>query len=377
MAHRTPVAESIGNGDPISIHSKWGSEDVLFGEANPDQRVECYKLAAAAFGPVLSEADFIERETVLSDQPLTRNGGCRVWCLYRANESSQVLSTCRTIRRTILFKDSHGVREGTGYCIASVVTNPEYRGQGLASLLLQNVTQWLDEPGRAAVSMLYSNKEHFYAKNGWTAMPAAEITISRTSSIRYDPNDQTEADIRALRNEDIADLCARDVQSLRREMETVAVAQGDIMVTILPTAELVSLQHVRANFMGLKANGKIPRRKGVQYKSNAWMYWHHDFRKQCLYIQRIRTHIEDKAARTEVMAALFSQACQEAEAWGLLRVVTWDLSPDVRKATQLLSVGERSTITEARRRETISIRWAGGKNTDDAVVTPNEAYAWN
>ena len=163
MAHTRLNSEIIDNNDRVQGHSELAPEDVRFGEATSDQRLECYKLAAAAFGPALSEPDFIERETILNDQPLTRNGGCRVWCLYRANAPSQVLSTCRTIRRTIFFKDSHGVREDIGYCIASVVTNTEYRGQGLASLLLQNVAQWLDEPGRAAVSMLYSNKEHVRA----------------------------------------------------------------------------------------------------------------------------------------------------------------------------------------------------------------------
>ncbi|KAF1851890.1 uncharacterized protein K460DRAFT_413384 [Cucurbitaria berberidis CBS 394.84] len=383
MAYRHIDLETISNDhvrdNSNSVLPTPVPTDVVFGEATPDQRLQCYKLAAAAFGSHLSEADFVDRETFLNDQPLTRNGGCRVWCLYRANAPSTVLSTCRTIRRAILLKDSHGIREEIGYCIVSVVTSTEHRGQGLASLLLHHVAQWLDGPGQAAVSMLYSNREEFYAKNGWVAMPAAEISITGKSSIQHNHDSRIESALEALGDGDITQLCARDVQSLRSHIETVAIAQGDILATILPTAELISLQHARADFVGLKLNGTTPQRKGVRYASKAWLYWHHDFRKQCLYIQRLRTYVKNKSIRIKIIVALFLQACQEAERWGLPRVVTWDLSSDVCEAAKLLGSGSNEGITtrEARRKETMSLRWTGGVQLKSAAIAPNEAYAWN
>ena len=48
---------------------------VSFGEATDDQRLACDKLAAAAFGEPLSEADFLEREEFMRRQALAQDDG--------------------------------------------------------------------------------------------------------------------------------------------------------------------------------------------------------------------------------------------------------------------------------------------------------------
>ena len=135
------------------------SSSVNFGEATEHQRLACDKLAAAAFGEPLSETDFLEREEFMSRQALAKDDGVRTWCLYRNDDQSQMLATCKTVKRQLLVTNVDGFHRGKGYCIASVVTHPDYRGQGYASALLHNLAQWLDGPGDALVSMLYSNKE--------------------------------------------------------------------------------------------------------------------------------------------------------------------------------------------------------------------------
>ena len=47
--------------------------------------------------------------------------------------------------------------EGDGYCIASVITNPDYRKAGLASVLMGHVAEWMDGPGGGTASMLYTS----------------------------------------------------------------------------------------------------------------------------------------------------------------------------------------------------------------------------
>lgn len=131
-------------------------DGVVFGEANPEQQVRCYQLAAMAFGPPLSEADYVEREEYLGQRPLARNKGWRIWCLSLAEDPSEVLATCKTIRKDLVVRDSDGSREEQAYCIASVFTNPRYRGHGFASLLMKHVAEWMDGPGSAAASMLYT-----------------------------------------------------------------------------------------------------------------------------------------------------------------------------------------------------------------------------
>ncbi|KAK8084282.1 hypothetical protein PG997_005553 [Apiospora hydei] len=105
---------------------------VIFSEASTQHhRLQCCKLAATAFGPPLSEQDYLEREAYLDQQPLTQHGGWRTWCLRTTAEPpGQVVSACKTIQRSLLVRESGTVSERKGYCIASVVTHPDFRGRG-------------------------------------------------------------------------------------------------------------------------------------------------------------------------------------------------------------------------------------------------------
>jgi GNAT superfamily N-acetyltransferase len=132
--------------------------DAIFSEANAGQQVECDKLAASAFGHPLSVSDFLEREEYMRRHALAQHG-VRTWCLYNNTGVCQILATCKTIKRELLVTDGFGSHQQTGYCISSVITHPDFRGRGFARMLLHNVAEWLDGPGDACVSMLYSNKE--------------------------------------------------------------------------------------------------------------------------------------------------------------------------------------------------------------------------
>jgi GNAT superfamily N-acetyltransferase len=46
------------------------------------------------------------------------------------------------------------------------MTTLPYRGHGLASIMLQHAAQWLDGPGDAAASILYSGMPRFYERAG-------------------------------------------------------------------------------------------------------------------------------------------------------------------------------------------------------------------
>jgi GNAT superfamily N-acetyltransferase len=146
----------------------WLSAIITFGEATPAQRDRYYTLRAnqAAAEEIATDADkrgyymtstdFITQEYQYDDQPLTHNGGSRVWCIYMTAEPDKVLSACRTVRRDFLINDKDGGSHEKGYCIGSVITDKDYRRRGLASALIQRVGEWLDGPGEAAVSILYT-----------------------------------------------------------------------------------------------------------------------------------------------------------------------------------------------------------------------------
>ena len=161
---------TTGGPDPMTV---------VFGEANDEQSLlQCRKLAAAAFGAPLSEQDYLEREAYLDQQPLTRRGGWQTWCLRMSTTAEppvgQVVAACTTIQRSLLVREGEEgkgvdgvVDEKKGYCIASVVAHPGFRGKGLASALLEHLGRWLDGPGGAAASMLYTSIGNV-SKQGWT-----------------------------------------------------------------------------------------------------------------------------------------------------------------------------------------------------------------
>lgn len=142
----------MSNGTSTVVAGPHGPLRVVFQEASHEQRVQCCKLAASAFGSPLSEADYLEREEFLGQQSLTANGGWKFWCLYYAGEEESVLATCKTMRRPLLLRDAERCHEEQGYCVTSVVTHPEYRCCGLASLLLGYVAEWMNGP-----SMLFTS----------------------------------------------------------------------------------------------------------------------------------------------------------------------------------------------------------------------------
>lgn len=131
----------------------------IFAQATPDQRIACEKLAASAFRGPLSEEEYLEREDFMRNQALAKNGDIRTWCLFSKDDPNLILATCVTFARKLLLTDRCGSRAATGYCIGSVISHPDHRGQGHASTLLSNVAEWLDGPGNAFASVLYSAKE--------------------------------------------------------------------------------------------------------------------------------------------------------------------------------------------------------------------------
>lgn len=134
-----------------------GPVEVAVGEATLEQQLECCKLAGTAFAAPLSQDQYVELEHYLGSLPLAVDGGRRYWCLFPINDPNCILATCKTLHRFILVKEGADVSENDGYCIASVITNPDYRKAGLASVLMGHVAEWMDGPGAGLASMLYTS----------------------------------------------------------------------------------------------------------------------------------------------------------------------------------------------------------------------------
>lgn len=166
------------------------------------------------------------------------------------------------------------------------------------------------------------------------------------------------------------------------------LAHDHSTLAVLPTIDLVSWLHKRAEFIGKKNRGRSPEHKGCIYGDTAWLYWHHDFLKQCLFIQRIRVFIKQKNTRQDVLENLLIHALVEARKWQLPAIVIWDAGPDVHDAINSLNgtihsinllrkrVEPLVPILKDQRREKVSLRFRGGQKKY-VLMKPNEHYAWN
>lgn len=146
---------------------------------------------------------------------------------------------------------------------------------------------------------------------------------------------------------------------------------------MLPTDDLASYQHARADFQGLKMHGRTPDIKGAFHTSNSWISWYHDFKKGFLFIQRFRIVHEPKEKAGEILAALLYCAMLEAQSWKL-HVMVWGTEPSLNDAVEVLrkTVPGFSSMHHAQRRETISVRWRYDEDQEHEIY-PNEYYAWS
>jgi GNAT superfamily N-acetyltransferase len=134
-----------------------GPIEVVCGRATGEQEMQCYSLAGAEWSYPLAKAAYLEWEDYLDQQVLDSKEEWVLWCVYVADDTRRVLSTCRTMPRDLIIRDNTGIHEKQGYCVVHVVTDPRYRRRGLSTMLLKHVATWMDGPGNGEMSMLYSS----------------------------------------------------------------------------------------------------------------------------------------------------------------------------------------------------------------------------
>ncbi|KAK8068986.1 hypothetical protein PG994_005602 [Apiospora phragmitis] len=297
---------------------------VVFSEATDEQhRLQCYKLAVAAFGAPLSEQDYVEREEYLDQQPLTRHGGWRTWCLRTTTTTEPpgqaVVSTCKTIQRSLIVRDAGAVSREKGYCIASMVTHPDFRGRGLASALLEHLGRWLDGPGEALASMLYT-------------------------SIGNENKDERH-------------------------------------ISVLPTPDITAWKQDRGDFTAAKTFDRIPQHHGsICESADTWLYWYHDYRKKHLAVQRVYLGPQDDHPQLiQALAAILLDAVKDASNWNQREVVVWDPSAATLEAASILGKTHGFWVDHGERdgASMSSIRWHGADFSREIIVHNNEKFTYS
>ncbi|OJD17036.1 hypothetical protein AJ78_02831 [Emergomyces pasteurianus Ep9510] len=379
----------------ITIDGTEGLEVLSFCEATtPEQQVKCFKIVGASFGWPLPEMDYIEREKFLTQRPLADGSGTGVrwWYLgvQARDDPGPVIAACKTLHRDLLIRTAvGGTREAQGYCIGAVATDERYRRLGLAEFLLRTVAKWMDGPGGADASMLYSSIGKYYTNKGWRMLPAVQSVLSASHSLTF-PNRSDLPPTQPLLLDDIPALCARDIEGIKTEFAKLKPAETEILMTVLPTANIVGWLQDRAAFISSKTNGDVPPVKGAICKdAKTWVYWHHDFPDQELTIQRVvissqTSEDEDEEHQkraTAAIASLLLAALCEVQKWKLHKLVIWSPTPELHRAMHFVQehFGVEVMHEERVHSNVPSVRWRGGDedNTSQVVISQNEYYAWS
>ncbi|KAK0613094.1 hypothetical protein B0T17DRAFT_498980 [Bombardia bombarda] len=371
-------------GEPMGL----GISDIVFGEATPEQRQLAWQLNGAAWAPPMSLDVYVARETYLSRQELSADGRCRYWVLYLKGYPRQIVASCETTRKPVLISENGVAREGHGYAIASVYTNPAYRRQGMAAFMLRRVQEYMDQD--SDYSVLYSNiGGNYYSNLGWRVFPRKQVTLTvlphtilgHGNRDKFALKHSQPWRIRYLRLDELPELCDIDELDLSARFDALR-ADGKTHVAFTPSWSQIAWQLARSEFIAGTMFGRTPMNKGaITENGRSWVYWEHDWRQTRLNVMRI-VHALDASVQQRVgdIKALLEAALAEASAWGLPKVLMWN--PDEETTLGCKAAGNAHPIDvkivfEERTDTSIpGLRWAKGKDARNTVWEDNLYYCW-
>jgi hypothetical protein len=196
---------------------------------------------------------------------------------------------------------------------------------------------------------------------------------------------------RPLYAEDLAELCAIDVASVRRSLE--ARPRGSkSAVALLPDVETIQWHHAREDFVGMELHGTTPKVKGAMVGSEkgrrVWCFWTRmwynnnpaESKGNALHI--LRLVIEDGAGEDiqghgAAIAALMSMAQREAEEWKMEHVEIWNPTPATVSAAQQLD--SSANVVDRDEESIASLLWFPEHDGSMAEMIDwigNEKYGW-
>lgn len=367
-------------GDPFLVDKPITAGDVVFTKATPELQQLSWRLNGVSWAAPMDIDKYIARETHLSQQELSRDGRNIYWVLHPKGDPSTIVASCESVKKTVFIagRGSGGFTEASGYAIASVYTNPEYRRLGMASYMLRQLQEYMDTDSEC--SALYSDiGKVYYASLGWPVFPSDQATIHLETDKFAVPDPPG---TRHLSLDELEPLCDKDVDALMAKMKTLAGDEEKLHVAFAPSFSQVSWQLAREAFMAeAMFNKKIERRGAITNDGKSWIYWDHDWREKKLKILRIVTsESSTEEEKTWHTMELLRAAVAEAMGWGLPKVLVWNPDATTTRGIKGLSnfhENEVKIIFDERTDGSIPcFRWKGGKSVKDTVWEENHYFCW-
>lgn len=374
--------------------------DMEFSEATAEQRQLSWKLCGQSWASPLSIDDYVEREQHMADHELNRNGGCQYWVLSLKGYPRQVIASCETTHKRMLISDGNGspTREGYGYAIANVYTNPSYRRQGMAAFLLRRVQEQIDT--NSDCSVLYSDSgRSYYAGLGWASFGSHQATLTllpSTQATTHGP--PTTPRTLPLQASHLPDLCQRDEAQLTRTFQAIPADDPKTRFAFLPTHGQISWHLERAAFDASRlfpgvvgttdttTTAPSPVIGAITVDKSAWAHWVHDWRKKRLRVLRVVHDDGGGGGGTtsrgveEAFAALLAAAVVEARRWRFTKVVLWNPAEAVRAACKGVGNAQPEgvkVVFEDRVEGWVpSLRWNGPRPVGGVAWEEHNGYCW-
>jgi GNAT superfamily N-acetyltransferase len=353
--------------------------------------------------------DYLNREAYLTTVPLAKDGGITQWILTVAGlppDQRPILSSCESLRKhaVVCSGPSGSVVDGTAHGIASVFTDPQFRGRGYASRMMRELGERLRTwqvsedssaagsetartgspkpiPGHSHFSVLYSDiGKSFYAKNGWAPFASSHLAFAPA------PSDQENSRVSLIGYHELAELCAVDERLLRGTLAQRAGETGKTCVALLPSLDAMLWHMMREDFMTKHIFGRTPAVKGAVFGEpgkRVWAVWSRGYyggletlEGNTFYI--LRFVIEDESSPEEYLVEGFRSIMQVAQAqaaeWRSQVVQMWNPTPKLQELVKISAVQHEEIHRDS---ESIaSLMWYGDGATSDLDWVLNEKYGW-
>jgi len=381
------------------------SPDIQLSHPTDAECLTIWGLSSLAWRDALTLPQYLEESAFLTTVPLAKDGGMTIWILVDKSlppGQRPILCACESFRKRALLSTKEGEpTETIIHGVASVFTDPAYRGRGYASRLMKELAialrSWQTENMKCSGSVLYSDiGKKFYAQSGWHPFP-------NNSHIEFPPlMNPKDTGAKPLLAGDLERLCREDEMMIRETMTRTSIG-GKSRMVLMPDLDHMLWHHTKEEFACAKLFGKQPQIKGAiagEVGSRVWAIWTHryygDWRSTAsgntLYILRLvvekeaiasNNTVEGREPRYDIekmqvdyLRAVIRTAQVEAAKWRLSSVVLWDPSSLVQEWIEKSSVRHRKIDRED---ESIaSLLWYGeGSGKEDMLEwVANEKYAW-
>lgn len=216
---------------------------------------------AGAWKALLHEQDYVAREYVLGKAKITSSEVNRlVVFALRARDKPELVSSVELlIRESWRFhKNEDGLVKKTEIlsgCIGGVYTYPEYRGKGLATIMVDKLVETAKKPeflGENGFIFLYSEVGEYYTRNGFKSfgVPLLKMPLASSTTIFGAPDG-----VSLVKYHDFDSLFKTYNLHFAAEMETKVAADGIERISVNPTSAYIDWFHLRVKFFSSKLFG--------------------------------------------------------------------------------------------------------------------------